>query len=97
MSQSTNIYKKRWPIEKVFRTSKQVLGLGQAQTRKYQRNHIAAVLLAYSLLVTEQKKQGYKNPEQAAKNFKGKRFMSLIKYFSSFGSNNSIPSDLLMN
>lgn len=92
-----NIYKRRWPIEKVFRTSKQILGLGQAQTRKYQRNHIAAVLLTYSFLVVEQKKHGYKNPEEAARALKRKKPKTLVTYFSSFITNSSIGSNLLVN
>ena len=92
-----NLYKKRWPIEKIFRTSKQTLGLGQAQTRKYQHKHIAAVLLAYSLLVLEQKKRGYKNPEEAARALKQKTFNSLMKYLPSLMRYKSIQSNLSIN
>ena len=92
-----NIYKKRWPIEKVFRTSKQILGLGQAQTRKHQRNHIAAVLLTYSLLIAEQKKRGYKNPEDASRALKRKKPFTLNRYLASFLSILSIESNLSIN
>ena len=92
-----NIYKKRWPIEKVFRTSKQILGLGQAQTRKHQRNHIAAVLLTYSLLIAEQKKRGYKNPEDASRALKQKKPFTLNRYLASFLSISSIGSNLSIN
>jgi len=92
-----NIYKRRWPIEKIFRTSKQILGLGQAQTRKHQRKHIASVLLAYSLLIAEQKKQGYKNAEEAARALKRKKPYTLIKYLASFLSISSIRSNLSVN
>lgn len=55
-------YKKRWPIEKMFRTIKQHLGLQECQSTKMdtQLNHAAAVLLAYSNIVFLQKKRQYK-------------------------------------
>jgi len=71
--------------------------LGQAQTRKHQYKHIAAVLLAYSLLVTEQKKRGYKNPEEAARALKQSLFNALMKYLLSLTRNTSIRSNLLIN
>ena len=44
-------YKKRWPIEKLFRTSKQHLGTAECFSTQLetQEKHIAAVLLAYAI------------------------------------------------
>ncbi len=59
-------YKNRWPIEKMFRTTKQYLGLQECFSRKIgtQYNHVCAVLLAYSITQLEMKRKGYKNPEE---------------------------------
>lgn len=66
-SQHVKIYKKRWTIEKMFRTTKQYLGLQDCQSTKMQtqKNHIAAVFLAYSYVVIEQKRKGLKSAEEA--------------------------------
>ncbi len=66
-SQHVKIYKKRWTIEKMFRTTKQYLGLQDCQSTKMQtqKNHIAAVFLAYSHVVVEQKRKGLKSAEEA--------------------------------
>ncbi len=67
-------YKKRWPIEKVFRTCKQYLGLQECFSRNFdtQRNHVASVLLAYSLAQLDMKKFRLKTPELAIKRLKKK-------------------------
>jgi hypothetical protein len=66
-SQHVKVYKKRWTIEKMFRTTKQYLGLQDCQSTKMQtqKNHIAAVFLAYSHVVVEQKRKGLKSAEEA--------------------------------
>lgn len=71
-SQHVKIYKKRWTIEKMFRTAKQYLGLQecQATTDQNQLNHIAAVFLAYSHVVIEQKRKGLKSAEEAIRALK---------------------------
>lgn len=65
-------YKNRWGIEKLFRTTKQSLGLQECFSRKIrtQFNHLCAVLLAYSMAQLEMKKMKYKNPEEAIRAFK---------------------------
>jgi hypothetical protein len=65
-------YQKRWPIEKMFRTTKQYLGLQECQSRKMgtQLNHVASVFLAYAHVVIEQKKRRFKSPEEALKAIK---------------------------
>lgn len=65
-------YKKRWTIEKMFRTTKQYLGLQECQSTKMQtqKNHIAAVFLAYSHVIVEQKRRGLKSAEEAIKALK---------------------------
>jgi hypothetical protein len=44
-------YKKRWPIEKMLRTCKQLLGLGDCPSTslEIQENHFAVCLVAYAL------------------------------------------------
>ncbi len=63
------VYKARWGIEKLFRTTKQTLGLQECYSRKIgtQYKHICAVLLAYSILQLEMKANKYKKPESAAR------------------------------
>ena len=93
-SRHVKIYKKRWSIEKMFRTVKQHLGLQECQSRKMetQLNHAAAVLLAYSHIIVQQKKKKFKTPEEALRATKLKKdiFFELYK-----PSKTSIGSDLL--
>lgn len=65
-------YKKRWPIEKFFRTSKQHLGLQECFSTKMetQKNHIASVFLAYAIVQLEMKKRRLKKPEEAIRALK---------------------------
>jgi hypothetical protein len=65
-------YKKRWGVEKAFRTSKQYLGLQEcySKQKEYQLSHIAAVFLAYVIAQLEAKKQRLKNPEAGIKTIK---------------------------
>jgi len=58
------VYKRRWAIEKLFRTIKQSMGLQECVSRKTQKqfDHACAVLLAYSMTQLEMKKCHYKNP-----------------------------------
>jgi hypothetical protein len=74
-SKHVKIYKKRWPIEKMFRTTKQHLGLQECQSTKIetQLNHAAAVFLAYSNVVVQQKKKKFKTPEEALRAAKLKK------------------------
>ena len=74
-SKHVKIYKKRWPIEKMFRTTKQHLGLQECQSTKMntQLNHAAAVLLAYSNIIVQQKKKKLKTPEEALRGAKLKK------------------------
>ena len=86
-------YKKRWPIEKVIRTCKQHLGLQDCFSRvlQTQKDHVAAVFLAYSLTQVEMKKRRFKTPEQALRrletknvNFLTDRFASSFQSFQHF-------------
>ena len=92
-SKHVKTYKKRWPIEKMFRTIKQHLGLQECQSRKMetQLNHAAAVLLAYSHVIIQQKKKKLKTPEEALRAAKLKKdiFFELCK-----PSKTTIESDL---
>ena len=73
-------YKKRWPIEMVIRTSKQHLGLQDCYScsLKKQRNHTAAVLLAYGITQFEMKRCKLKIPEDAVRRLKKQTVESVI-------------------
>lgn len=60
-------YKRRWKIEKKYRTTKQSLGLGDCQSKKFQkqRAHVMSVLLAYAIAQLVKKKYRLKNSEEA--------------------------------
>jgi IS4 transposase len=71
------IYKKRWPIEKMFRTIKQHLSLQECQSTKMeiQLNHAAAFLLSYWNVVVLQKKKKFKTPEESLRGAKLKKIL----------------------
>jgi len=77
-------YSYRWCIEKFFRTAKQHLGLNdcQARSKVAQKNHIMNVFFAYALLQIEKIKKNLKNPEEALRRLKKKKFENLKSYFS---------------
>ena len=77
-------YKKRWTIEKFFRTSKQHLGLSECSSRQLivQEKHVAAVLLAYGLAQLEIKKQRIKTPEEAIRSIKAQDLHFNVQRFS---------------
>lgn len=85
------IYKHRWGIEKLFRTTKQSLGLQECFSKKIvtQFNHICAVLLAYSILQLEMKQHYYKNPETAIRAFNKKKPALTNSWIASLDQNNS--------
>ena len=76
-------YKKRWPVEKFIRTTKQCCGLQDCYSLSIdtQRNHIASVFLAYSLLQLDMKKQRVNAPEKALRQLKTKKCDFVIKHF----------------
>jgi hypothetical protein len=78
-------YKKRWPIEKLYRTDKQFLGIEECFSTQLeiQERHIASVLLAYSIAQLEMKISRLKNPEEAIRLLKNKSFKFLNKRFTS--------------
>lgn len=69
-------YKERWPIEKFFRTTKQLLGLQDCASRSFekQNNHTAAVLLAYSIAQLERIDSKYSCVEDAIKALRSMSF-----------------------
>jgi hypothetical protein len=81
-SQHARNYRWRWGTEKLFRTSKQSIGLQECFSTKIetQFDHICAVLLAYSIAQLEMKKNGLKNPEEAIRAIKKKSAYSLNRY-----------------
>lgn len=60
-------YKKRWGIEKVYRTIKQNLGFKEcfSQSMDTQLDHMSAVLLAYAMLQLDMKRRRHTCPEDA--------------------------------
>jgi Transposase DDE domain len=76
-------YKKRWKIEKLHRTTKQLLGLQDCYSRvlETQYNHIAATLLAYALLQLDIKKHRIETPEEAIRRCKTKNVWYTIERY----------------
>ena len=85
-------YKCRWPVEKVIRTGKQSLGLGDCFSTllDVQHDHVAAVLLAYALVQVERKRQKLKTPEDAIRRLEKKNVAFLERRFSRFLDDNHI-------
>jgi hypothetical protein len=79
-------YKKRWPVEMTFRTTKQHLGLQEcfSTSLETQHNHVAAVFLAYALAQLEMKNRRLKTPEEAIRRLKTKNVIPLIEKFADF-------------
>lgn len=80
------IYKKRWGIEKVFRTTKQHLGLRDCQARsaESQETHIFAVFVAYTFLAIQKNNRRAKNPEQILHKIRRRKSQKLIDRFETF-------------
>lgn len=80
-SEHVKDYKKRWPIEKVFRTSKQYLGLQECFSTNIdtQLNHVAAVFLAYSIVQWEMKKRKHLTPEKTIRALKKQKINNLMQ------------------
>ena len=74
-------YKRRWPIEKVIRTCKQHIGLQDCYSTSLetQHNHVASVLLSYTLAQLEMKKYRLKTPEEAIRRFKRKNANAVFR------------------
>ena len=76
-------YERRWPIEKMFRTLKQSLGIQhcQSNSRKKQRAHIYATFLAFAELEKQKIYKKKKSPEEILKIIhiqnKGKKDLAL--------------------
>lgn len=79
-------YKKRWGIEKVFRTTKQHLGLRDCQARSApkQEVHIFAVLVAYAFLAIQKINHKAKNPEQILHKIRRGKSSRLYDQFETF-------------
>ena len=65
-------YQLRWPIEKMFRTVKQYLGLQQCQSRfvENQRAHIFATFLAFTELEIQKENKNKRSPEEVLKDLR---------------------------
>jgi hypothetical protein len=83
-SEHVRAYKIRWTIEKLFRTSKQSLGLQDciSTSLEVQLNHVTSVLLAYSLLQLECKVQRFSSPEEAIRSLRAKKLDFLQRRFA---------------
>ena len=81
-----SVYKKRWGIEKVFRTTKQHLGLRDCQARSAakQEIHIFAVFVAYAFLVIQKNNYRAKNPEQILHKIRRGKHGQLHDQFETF-------------
>lgn len=79
-------YKKRWGIEKVFRTTKQHLGLKDCQARSAlkQEVHIFAVFVAYAFLAIQKNNYRAKNPEQILHKIRRGKSSQLRDQFETF-------------
>jgi transposase len=81
-----NAYKKRWGIEKVFRTTKQHLGLRDCQARSAskQEAHIFAVFVTYAFLSIQKINHKTKNPEQILHKIRHRKSVKLHDQFETF-------------
>lgn len=81
------VYKKRWPIEKMFRTTKQHLGLQDCFSIKMdvQLNHITSVFLAYALLELERYVKKIPTPEAAIRSLKPRKVPFLKQRINRLG------------
>lgn len=77
-------YKRRWHIEKFFRTSKQSLGLKDCQSRNLTRqaHHIDNVFVAYTILQMERRKYKLETPEAALRLIKKRGANYLNSYLT---------------
>lgn len=77
-------YKRRWHIEKFFRTSKQSLGLKECQSRSLirQAHHIDNVFIAYTILQMERRKYKLETPEAALRLIKKRGVNYLNSYLA---------------
>jgi len=69
------VYKKRWPIEKFFRTAKQKLGLQDCVMRKFSDHtlHIMNVFYAYMILQLEVRySRAFSFPEEVIRHYRSK-------------------------
>jgi len=81
-----SMYKKRWGIEKVFRTTKQHLGLKDCQARSAlkQEVHIFAVFVAYAFLMIQKNNHKTRNPEQILHKIRSDNPGKLYDQFETF-------------
>lgn len=79
-------YRKRWGIEKVFRTTKQYLGLKDCQARSAlkQKTHIWTVFVAYAFLEIQKINHKTKNPEQILHKIRRGESRDLLDQFETF-------------
>ena len=82
-NQHVSAYKRRWPIEKKYRTTKQFLGLEECFSTELetQENHVAAVFLAYAITQLEMKLRNHDTPEDAIRALKHKNLDFLMNRF----------------
>lgn len=77
------VYAMRWPIEKLFRTVKQHLGIQECFSTKLdtQSKHVASVLLAYAFAQLEMKRRKLDTPEDAIRSLRQENFNDLKMRF----------------
>jgi DDE family transposase len=67
-----SLYMLRWPIEQIFRCSKQLLGLNDCQSRslKKQKNHTFSVLAAFSIAEVVKSLNGLPNTPEGVRHYR---------------------------
>ena len=83
-------YKKRWPIEKFFRTGKQKLGLQDCVMRKFSDHtlHIMNVFYAYMILQLEVRySRTFSFPEEVIRHYRSKNSQHASQRISALGRN----------
>ncbi len=83
-------YKKRWPIEKFFRTAKQKLGLQDCVMRKFSDHtlHIMNVFYAYMILQLEVRySRAFSFPEEVIRHYRSKNCRHARQRINALGRN----------
>jgi len=85
-SQHVKTYAMRWPIEMIFRTSKQYLGLQHCMSRSIekQKNHIYFVFFCYTFLQQYVDRKTFKSVEDVIKHLLELKPFRLAKRIASF-------------
>ena len=83
------IYEQRWEIEKMFRSMKQILGIGHCSARKieHQTTHFHLVFFSYAFLQKQKTKLNFPNVETAARYLQQLKLKKAMSAITAFGEN----------